>query len=171
MPPSSYALHMAGDACGALLAHLIADGQRLEEAAFAFAVSSGEGLFRCVDWRVVSSDGYRSRSRYRIELRDEVRADVIRRAHDLGAAVAEFHSHLIPPARFSATDWDGFREWVPHVQWRLPGRPYFAVVVTARDLDGLVWPAGSSEPRRLGGVVVDGRTIEPTRLSALRGGK
>ncbi|MFQ5807933.1 MAG: hypothetical protein ACE5I3_15925, partial [Phycisphaerae bacterium] len=50
-------------------------------------------------------------------------------AHDRDACLVELHSHTSPwPAAFSVSDMIGFRDFVPHILWRLR-RPYGAVVV------------------------------------------
>ena len=41
------------------------------------------------------------------------------------------------------------------------------MVVTESDFDGLAWIAGPETAEHLGGLVVDGITLEPTRLSSL----
>ena len=102
-------------------------------------------------------------------LSDWVRADVIKRAHDLDASIAEFHSHLGPwPAEFSLTDQIGFQDFVPHVMWRLKGRPYLAVVVTPRDIDALVWMSDPKSPQHLDGIRAGDTIVRTTQLSHLR---
>lgn len=53
----------------------------------------------------------------------------------------ESHSHgdLGGPACLSKTDLDGLSEWVPHVQWRVPGVTYVSLVSGANTFDGLAW--------------------------------
>ena len=111
--------------------------------AFLFArhrTEDAEQIFETIEWYPVPPDGYGVRNEFHFELTDEVRAHVIKRAHDLGACIVEVHSHGGPlPAAFSPSDLWGFREFVPHVWWRLKGRPYLALVATRRDFDGLAW--------------------------------
>jgi hypothetical protein len=96
------------------------------------------------------------------------RASIIKRAHDLGTSVIEFHSHTGPwPAQFSPSDWSGFEETVPHMWWRLKGLPYGAVVVAHGGFDGFAWLHDANTPTRLAGIEVGIRCLRPTRLSPL----
>ena len=144
---------------------------REESAGFLFASPKEEGestVFEGLEWFPVPPDGFLSVSEYHFVLTDDVRAKVIKRAHDLGSSLVEFHSHTgDEPAAFSPSDHRGFEEFVPHVRWRLRGRPYLAVVITRSDFDGLAWVSESTQPRRLDGLVVDGNLQRPTHLSTL----
>ncbi len=156
----------------ALWDHLVPTKHRVEEAAFVYAAREtthdGDEVFRSVEWSPVLPDGFASRSAVHFELADAMRAAVIKRAHDLGASLVEFHSHTGRwPAAFSPSDRAGFREFVPHVWWRLKGRPYLAVVVTRSGLDGLAWIAGAQVAERLDGVVVAEKLLTPTGLSGV----
>lgn len=154
-------------------AHLLPKRFAVEEAAFLFVRRESEDkaeFFSYVDWIPVPPKGFLSRSAFHFELTDEIRAVVIKRAHDLGTSLVEFHSHKgRRPAEFSASDLLGFREFVPHVWWRLKGRPYAAVVLSRSGFDGLVWSTGPDTPRRLNGVVVGKSVLTPTRLTSLHG--
>ena len=164
-------LHLPKDLATAVWGHLLVDEPGAESAGFLFAKHHHEGeayVFETLEWYPVPPEGFLYRNRYHFELTDEVRAEIIKRAHDLGASVVEVHCHRGPwPARFSPTDQAGFREFVPHIWWRLNGRPYLAVVVAESDFDSLVWAEDPKTPQHLTGIVVDGTTLEPTRLSSL----
>lgn len=164
-------LHLSEDLAAVVWGHLLEDQNEDEAAGFLFANHRQKGethIFEALEWYPVPPEGFLFRSSYHFELKDEVRAGVIKRAHDLGASVAEFHCHRgFQPARFSPSDQTGLRTFVPHIWWRLRGRPYLAVVVAERDFDGLVWVAGPDTAEHLGGIVVDETTLEPTRLSSL----
>ncbi len=154
--------------------HLLPEKFRAEEAGFVFATQESADdrtLFRTIEWYGVPPNGFASRSRYHLELTDATRAYAIKHAHDLHASLVELHSHAGPrPAEFSFSDLMGFREFVPHVWWRLKGRPYMAVVVSKGGLDGFAWLDGPQQPSRLDGIVVgadSGRVLAPTRLSPL----
>jgi len=155
-----------------VLAHLLPSRLRNEEAGFMYVrpTSGKDGnSFEFVDWDLIPPHGFLVRSRYNFELTDESRARVIKRAHDLGASLVEMHSHSGSfPAAFSHSDLIGFAEFVPHVWWRLQGKPYFAVVVARKSFDGLAWLVGPDTPQRLDGIVVGENIFVPTKLSPLR---
>jgi len=152
-----------------LLSHLLPTGADFERAAFVFASASATGddvLFREVEWLLVNQDGLSASSDVYLELSDETRAFIIKRAHDLGASLVEFHSHLGAwPAAFSSSDRMGFQEFVPHVWWRLKGKPYLAIVVAASGFDGLAWITNPNTPAALDGLVIGKRCLRPTGLS------
>ena len=57
-------------------------------------------------------DKFENRSSFHFELSDEIRAKIIKKAHDLDCSIIEFHSHLgYYPACFSSSDWCGFEEF------------------------------------------------------------
>ena len=147
--------------------HLLPGWHRLEEAAFLYAVPN-EDAFEYLEWFPVPASGFVSRSAYYLELNDETRAKVIKRAHDLGASIVELHSHVgRERARFSPSDFSGFRDFVPHVLWRLKHLPYLAVIMTRTGFDGFVWKPGLDAPERLHGIQVGSRLLAPTELSPL----
>lgn len=152
-----------------LWAHLLPRPRAPEEAAFVFAVREadhGDDHYRYVEWFPVPPEGFASRSSVHFELTDEIRARAIKRAHDLGASLVEFHSHTGDwPAGFSASDIIGFREFVPHVWWRLKGRPYIAVVVAPSGFDAVLWVTGPETPSALDGVMVESELLRPTGLT------
>ena len=126
----------------------------------------GYSVFEGREWYPVPGDGYSTRTDRYCELKDAVRSEVIKRAHNSGLALVEFHSHLGPaPAAFSYSDHLGFQDFVPYVRWRLKGRPYLAVVVAHAGFDGLVWLGDSKHPYRLDGIREDGEFLRATGLS------
>ena len=167
-------LHLATDDYHRIWEHLFDNGSCTEASGFLFVrhqPQAGQHIFVYLEWYPVPPDGYAVRNEFHFELTDEVRAQVIKRAHDLDASIVEVHSHGGSwPAAFSPSDQWGFREFVPHVWWRLKGRPYLAVVATKHDFDGLVWITGPEDPQRLDGIVVDGQMLMPTGISSLTQG-
>ena len=126
-----------------------------EQAAFGFAIwMPSTSTLEITALELIPPDGFAFQSDYHIELSPKTQAGVIKRAFDLQASLVEFHSHRSSwPATFSWSDFRGFEEFVPHVRWRLAGRPYAAVVLHESSLDGLVWvdqtplPISRIEPR------------------------
>lgn len=165
-------LHIPVSVYEEVRAHLIESNAQAESAGFMFVVPRSQHdntrVYEHVEWCPVPAEGFLEKSRFHLELTDEFRAGVIKRAHDLGASMVEFHSHLgRKPARFSPFDRRGLREFVPHVRWRLSNKPYFAVVATRTDFDGLAWIRDDDQPQHLDGIVVGERMYQPTQLSSL----
>lgn len=144
--------------------HLVRVRPNAEEAGFAYVRPlDGECRFEILLWEPVPDHGFAYKSLYGLELTDEYRARVIKKAHDLDAALMEFHSHPIAnSAAFSGSDRFGFRDFVPHVRWRLKQKPYLAAVFAARGFDSLWWMSSSSIPDGVVTLSVDGRTVPPS---------
>jgi hypothetical protein len=157
------------DVQNALWGHLLPEGGLAEQVAFVFARADrerGDHVFRFMEWLPVHPDGLDASSPYYLELTDEMRARVIKTAYDLGATIAEFHSHLGPwPAAFSESDRAGFDEFVPHVWWRLGGKGYLAVVVAASGFDALAWLTGPRSPEPVSAIRSGGKLLRPTGLT------
>jgi hypothetical protein len=157
-----------------LLYHLLPGNSLIEEAAFVFAHSTDDGgqvVFKPTEWFPVKPEGFVHRLEGYLELTDTTRAQVIKRAHDLGASIVEFHSHPYPwPAAFSQSDRNGLDEFVPHVWWRLKSRPYLAVVVSPSGFDGLAWLSNPKTPQLLDGIWVGKCLLRPTGLTLHRWG-
>jgi len=101
-------------------------------------------------WYAVKPDEYKYRSRHYVELKDEMRPKIIKMAFDLNAAIIELHSHLSDKrVRFSPSGIEGFGEFVPHVLWRLKGKPYTAIVFSKKAFDGLIWIDDARKPNQL----------------------
>jgi len=162
-------LDLPEDVYRALLEHLLRIDSLVEEAAFVFVHNTsdrGKVVFRFIEWFAVEPEGFVHRSEGYLELTDIFRAQVIKRAHDLGASIVEFHSHPYPcPAAFSQSDRSGFDEFVPHVWWRLKSKPYLAVVVSPLDFDGLAWLSNPKTPQLLDSIKVGKRLLRPTGLT------
>ena len=155
-----------------LMTHLLGSSGGQEQAAFLFVTGrqdNGQIVFQVADSYKAKGTDFATQEGDYLELADNTRASLIKRAHDLDASLVEIHSHPGPwPAGFSIADRNGLRETVPHMWWRLKKRPYLAIVVANSGFDALVWLDNPKVPRPLDGLLVDGKLLEPTNNS-LRG--
>lgn len=147
-----------------------------ESVSFIFAAVKKTSLsldFNFVEWYNVKSNEYESRSLWYVELKDNMRPKIIKKAFDLDAAIVEIHSHPHNAgAEFSGSDIAGLQEFVPHVWWRLKGKPYAALVFSKSDFDGLAWIKSPAYPQQLTELVVNGRSLLPNGLTLSgKGGK
>lgn len=160
-------LELPGAVYKSLQMHLLPPRSKNEQAAFMFARAEtsieNRTVFRFLDWLPLKANNFSTQHEVYLELRDEMRGTLIKRAHDLNASLVEFHSHPGPyPAQFSPSDLAGFHEFVPHVWWRLRGRPYAAVVVAPSGFDALAWLTSPQNPVALSAIAVDGKPLTPT---------
>jgi hypothetical protein len=85
--------------------------------------------------------------------------------------MVEFHSHpLAGTAAFSPSDCAGFREYVPHVSWRLKRRAYAAVVVAPSSFDSLAWINTPKAPDGVVEIAVGKKILVPTGVTFKAGG-
>jgi hypothetical protein len=103
-----------------ILKHLFPRKVKHESVSFIFASIQREDKsldFNFMEWYPVMPDEYEFRSLWYVELKDEIRPKIIKKAFDLDAAIIEIHSHPYDtPAMFSGSDLDGLREFVSHVK-------------------------------------------------------
>lgn len=146
--------------------HLLPKRFIYEEAAFLYVnrtIEKESETFSYLEWVPVPPEGFLHRSAVNFELTDQTRAAVIKRAHELGASIIELHSHKgVYPAAFSPSDIMGFEDFVPHIWWRLKGRPYIAIVASRSGFDSLAWITGPSNPQLLTGINIETSLIKPT---------
>jgi hypothetical protein len=72
---------------------------------------------------------------------------------------------------FSGSDIAGFGEWVPHVRWRLRGRPYVALVFDGGVFDALAWDTEDGLASAVPTIQVDGReALHPNGRTLARRG-
>lgn len=151
-----------------LRAHLLQDD--VEQVAFLVAVHHLTNELRLDDLYGVPPSEFDYQGPLHVSLMPDVRAKVIKWAWDRKACLVEAHSHRGQgAAEFSASDIAGLMEFVPHVWWRLRGRPYVALVFTEDSFDALAWIRGpltveSVEILRVG----DSREDRPTGLTHSR---
>jgi hypothetical protein len=164
----NYILKLDARLKDALWRHLLPDDSHREQAAFLYATQTTVGddlVFDVVAHELLERSDFAAQYSDYIELADEARVRIIKRAHALNACLVELHSHPWDwPAEFSLSDRTGLKETVPHVRWRLKERPYLAVVVALTSYDALVWALGGGDPERLL-VEVDGERLLPTGRS------
>jgi hypothetical protein len=139
---------------------------REEQVTFGFATSFGKDTLQVTELFHVPASRFEVQSEYHVLLADDVRADVIHRASELESSLIEAHSHSSRyPASFSPTDLIGLEEWVPHVRWRLRGKPYVALVFGGTTFDALVWE-DKGEVSPLKELATDGTSaLRPTGLT------
>lgn len=150
--------------------HLLPRQSNLEQGGFLFARCGadphGDRVFDFVEWMPLAPDDYAHQYDDYLELTDVTRARIIKRAHDLDACLLELHSHPGPnPAAFSLSDLSGFQEFVPHVRWRLRGKPYAAIVVAPSGFDALAWIEEHLTPVQLHAIETETETFEATELT------
>lgn len=159
-------LHVEPALHAQVMGHLRSPGLA-EQAAFMFALRRPDNdLFDAVAGELMTRHDLAHQYSDYLELSDEARVRLVKRAHALGASLVELHSHPFPvPAAFSMADREGLRETVPHMWWRLANRPYFAIVVGPDDIDALAWLDNHSIPRPLDALVTGGARLTPTNNS------
>lgn len=158
----------------AILGHLFPKGDRREQGGFLFCrFEEMTQMFDVMEWLPLTGTDYASQERDYLELSDETRAGLIKKAHDMGASLVEIHCHPgQAKVAFSLADWMGFRDFVPHIRWRLAKRPYGALVYGYGCVDGFAWVDDSKQPISISGIQVgDGflRTTENSIKAFLRG--
>ncbi len=150
-----------------LLEHLFSG--RTEQLAFLLATPSDSDreTLRVSDLYCVPPRAFSIQTAFHINLGDEVRAQMIKWAWDNQSSLIEAHSHLGDvDAEFSPTDIAGLDDFVPHVWWRLQGRPYAALVFSQRGFDGLVWMTSPKCFQELAVLSIAGlRDEHPTSLT------
>ncbi len=96
-------------------------------------------------------------------MEDATRARLIKRAHDVRASLVEVHSHVGPwRAAFSFSDIRGLKETVPNMWWRLKGRPYASIVISAVSVDALAWIETAERAVPLDEIHSGAEVIHPT---------
>lgn len=155
-----------------LKTHLLPRRCQAEEAAFLFCQSvpaEGSERFSFLESYLVPVTDFIHRSLFALELSDLCRARVIKRAHQLSASLIEIHSHPLGlRTLFSSSDLIGFADFVPHVWWRLKGRPYAAIVVGPSGFDSLCWLSNPKKPDAVLELDIAGQHSLPTGLTLSR---
>lgn len=152
--------------------HLLQDDA--EQAVFLYAdvqaSRRGDVSFSVRAMDMVPPDGFDIQSGFHLALTDDALGAVIKRAWDSGRSIIEVHSHPWPgpPASFSPSDLWGLRQLVPHVWWRLQGRPYAALVFGTDSFDAMVWSRDAADPEPLALLDTGVGRRRPTGLTLAR---
>jgi len=172
---SAVILQIASSFKTAIWSHLLSgqdESESIEQAAFGFAKTTSEAettAFNMIEWLPIEKTGFAHQSGYHIELADNMRPFLIKRAHDLQTSLVEFHSHPFSArAEFSSSDLIGMDEFVPHVWWRLKGRPYLAIVVTPTQFDALAWITSPRSPIPLQELRTEDIVLRPSGFTLKR---
>lgn len=144
--------------------HLFPKGDRREQGGFMFCrFDENTRKFQVFEWRPLAGSDYAFQERDYLELSDKTRASLIKSAHDLQASLIEIHCH---PGQhevaFSLADWIGFKEFVPHIRWRLGKRPYAALVFGHSCVDGFAWIGESKLPVSIDGIDIGDAFVKIT---------
>lgn len=149
--------------------HLLPPGSSLEHGAFLFCsygLTEQTMTFECVEVMAMQPADYLEQATDYLELRDDTRARLIKRAHDSGLAIVETHSHPGPyPAALSDADLEGLAAFVPHVRWRLKNRPYAALVFARSGFDGLAWIGNDSPATQISRIETESSYVPATGLT------
>ena len=99
-----------------LWGHLLPTSHKVEEGAFLLVRQDTvvQNRLICEEVLLLGPEDLAVQLHNHIELADDVRPRLIKKAHDTGLILVEMHSHLGNyPACFSRSDLWGFEEWVP----------------------------------------------------------
>ena len=149
-------------------------GDESEHGAFLFAAPAGDETLKIVDVAVLNLADFVVQSARHLELKDDVLQRMIVRAHKTNTALVEAHSHPLtkgPGVRFSSLDCEGLADLGPHVAWRLPGRPYAALVFGQDAFDSLYWEGRERWPQGSVDLIVAGQLLRASRESERAWGK
>ena len=157
----------------ALRSALVFDGylKGSEEAAFLFASRPENGELTVVDVKVLRPSDFSIQAARYLDLQENVLQEMLVHAHKTDTALVEAHSHPFTVGRgvgFSALDCGELAEIGPHVAWRLPGRPYVALVFGWSAFDSLYWEGSDESPRGSVDLLVCGQLLRASRESERR---
>jgi hypothetical protein len=150
---------------GRLVGHLTSS--EVEEVAFLAArIDPAGAVVEAVELHVLTPADFAVQNDYHVRLTDAAQGRVIRWAHERSATLIEAHAHRSRwPVKFSPSDLSGLGDWVPHIRWRLPNRPYVALVFGDDSFDALAWTGEVRTPQPLAGLRVGDRLLVPTGLT------
>ena len=158
-------LELSADLYECVRSSLLPEGDEREHAAFLFARPESPGRLVVVDVEPLRADAFDAQTWGYLALRDGALQEMIVRAPRARLALVEAHSHPFavgPEVVFSPYDCDGLSTTAPQICWRLPGRPYGALVVGQDAYDALYWAERSPAPSGVMELIVDGVRNEPS---------
>ena len=129
---------------------------------------AGDRELDVVDVAVLKSGDFATQTSYYLELHNTALQEMIVRAHRTNTALIEAHSHPFtegPQVCFSPFDCEGLADVGPQMSWRLPGRPYVALVFGRDAFDSLYWEGRERRPRGAVDLVVAGQLLRASRES------
>jgi len=118
------------------------------------------------DLYIVPADEYDYQHELHVSLKEECQSKVIKKAWDKNLSLGEIHSH--PASRsavFSEFDISGFKEFVPHIWWRLKKGPYFALVISQLQIDALAWIKGPESHEAIKRIEVGNSPVYPSNYT------
>lgn len=124
----------------------------LEQGAFLFASPSQSGdiiTLAVVDAYLVPPEGWDVQHDVYLEMSDEERARIMKRARDGRTAIIDCHSHPDSgtSVAFSPSDRHGITQFAAYAKWKLEGRPYTALVWGEASIDAVAWYGDFNEAR------------------------
>jgi hypothetical protein len=119
-------------------AHLFSDGGEHFVFFLCTVETSSDSVAFVAKDVLLIGDGDLEPAGYSLSIRLDVLLDVMNRAAREGAALVEGHSHPRGFGRFSYTDLEGFKEFVPYVIDVLK-KPYGATIWDGRTVVGACW--------------------------------
>jgi ThiF family protein len=133
-------------------------------------VASDGAIFEVADHYIVPQEDLIRESEFHAEVSEEAQARVIKMASDKQLSLGEIHSHpqSLEDAAFSPSDFEGFKEFVPHIWWRLKGKPYVALVFGRNSFDALAWIGDPEDPIGIESLEVGKQSLRSTGISARR---
>lgn len=142
--------------------------QGREQGAFLFASPAENASLMVREVVLLRPEDFTVQTARYLELQENVLQKMILNAHRTSTALVEAHSHPFtrgPSVRFSPLDCEGLADVGPHVSWRLPGRPYVALVLGWDAFDSLYWEGRNRRPRGHVDLLVCGQVLRASRES------
>lgn len=133
----------------------------LEQGAFLFAreaAANGEAGLMVADLYLVPEDGWQVQLDVYLEMKDTERARIMAMARKGDYAVIDCHSHpsSLDTVAFSPSDRSGITDFAAYAKWKLPGRPFAAVVWGEQSLDAVMWLGDFRTPLPVDQVRIEG---------------